>query len=137
MSGPLFMVASVGDSVQLTNPGSIDESTTAPTTAEAGYELRSDGQVWAEFGNDPDFKIEDWLLPNGSGAAYECRATLLSGTLDGGSASTGVWLALSTNRKWRCVATSGSQTASITVEIRRGTTVLAETGSFPITADSS
>jgi hypothetical protein len=56
-------------------------------------------------------------MNGGTGADYEARATLVSGTLTSGT--TGTWLALSTSRTWqRNSPVSGVLTAQITLEIR-------------------
>lgn len=59
----------------------------------------------------------EWLM-SGAASAFEVRATVTSGTVDGGSA-TGVYLNCGTTRSWeKAYAGVGSQTCTILVELR-------------------
>lgn len=63
----------------------------------------------------------DWVTPKTGtvGDAYEIRCTLHSGTLTGGSALTGTWLQLNSNRYWSVFrASPGTSVANVTIEIR-------------------
>lgn len=83
----------------------------------SSYALESDGDIIAAVVGD----VGDWITPKGKApGAYECRATLNSGSVATGT--TGSWLALTSTRTWT-VGVSGS--ANLTIEIRLGSTVLA------------
>lgn len=97
------------------------------TTVQAGaattanYQLESDGDIGRS--NPTGTAMNDggdWITPKAAaGAAYECRATLISGTLTSGT--TGSWLALSTTRTWGVNSGSppGKKVCTFTLEIRR------------------
>lgn len=97
----------------------VDHSVTTPTNAEAGYQLESDGDI-ADGQGGIFSDVGDWIVPKAAaGASWECRATIISGTFDTGTA--GTWLALSSNRTWTKARTSdvpGTNTVSFTLEIR-------------------
>lgn len=133
---PAIVAAAGGVSprVQLSNQ-TIDDVVTQPATAEAQYRVESDGEVRSiTEGNGNEF-LETWgTNPN---LAYEVRASIVSGSLSGGSDVTGAWLALSTDRRWRVLYEgSGAKTCTLTVEIRLGTTVLA-TATINLSAEST
>lgn len=93
----------------------------SPGTAFAGYKLTTAGKVQTSAGSYAD--VEDWITPTSAASgSYEARATLNSGTLTSGT--TGSWLALSSTREWTVEASVGMADASLTIEIRRGSTVL-------------
>ena len=93
-----------------------------PDDAFAGYELQDDGDIFRNLGiggGASNTDIGDWITPKINMAAYECRATLNSGTSPAGSA-VGSWLALSSGRSWNLTRTSlGTVTCNLTIEIRR------------------
>ena len=70
----------------------------------------------------------EWMInPSSAEAAnYEAMASLVSGTLSSGSASTGAWLALSVSRLWRVQQQiAGSKQTTIRIDVRRiGSTVI-------------
>jgi len=67
--------------------------------------------------------VEDWITPTSAASgAYEVKATLNSGALTTGT--TGSWLALSSTREWTVETSIGVVDANLTIEIRRGSTVL-------------
>ena len=108
-----------GDVVSLLG-GNFADVASAPDAAEAGYQLTSGGKEREGAGNPILYAdINDWVVPNGSAANYEVRATLNSGTLRVGSSATGSWLALSSTRTWsvRRLA-AGITNADLTIEIR-------------------
>lgn len=98
-------------------------------SARAGYALKTDGIAYQATTTTPAYvALEPWMA-FGTAADYETRATLLSGTSPTGSA-VGSWLALSSNVEWALLqTTSGSKSASITVDIR-----LASSGAVLATA---
>lgn len=109
-----------------------------PASSGIGYQLTNGGKEQGGTGSAGGIvysNIGDWVLPNGSAALYEVRATLNSGTLTSGT--TGTWLSLGTTRTWTVERSAvGSSSASLTIEVRLigGSTVLA-TGNVNITAD--
>lgn len=87
-------------------------SSTASLTLNSAGTYSSSGNVAAPSGT--------WLL-SGSGANFESRATVTSGTLTSGTANT--WEALSSNRSWSKTDSSSvgasPLTVTFTLEIRR------------------
>lgn len=88
-----------------------------PGAADATYSLESNGD-YLENGADAG----DWIAPKAAaGAAYEARATIVSGTLSSGT--TGSWAALSSPQGWtRNRAGVGTTTCVIDVEVRLAAT---------------
>ena len=85
-----------------------------PANATASFSLQNDGDIVTSAGDEGD-----WVTPAVAGvaAAYECFATLDSGTLTSGT--TGSWLALSSTRTWTLQQTVvGTNNAQITIQIR-------------------
>lgn len=111
----------------------------APATATAGYQLELDGDIAANGdGTGGSFvDVGDWISPKGAaGAAYECRASIVSGTLSSGT--TGSWLALSSTRTWTRTAASALNTCVFTLEIRLAASgVVLGTATITLTAESS
>jgi hypothetical protein len=84
--------------------------------ASCTYSLENDGDIVHGSGAGTD--QGDWITPKESFSNYEARATLTSGALSSGT--TGSWLNLGTPRSWVCsVPGEGSQSATLTIEIRR------------------
>lgn len=87
---------------------------TDPAFGDGSYSLESDGDIMTNTSVPAD--SGDWITPKGRApGAYEARATLNSGTLNGGT--TGSWLALTSTRSWTCANTAS---ANLTIEIRDG-----------------
>lgn len=120
---------SSGPIVSISN-GSVDASATSPSSATAYYELQSDGDTVTSDG-----AIADWLIGSVTGSDYECRATLVSGTLSTGT--TGSWLALSSPRSWTVTRSSlGSKTCTFDVEVGLvGTSTALDTARITLTAE--
>lgn len=139
MTGALMAMAGMGGPIVSLSAGTTSHTVVSPTAATAGYQLESDGDVGAR-GNGTGgayADIGDWITPKAAaGATYECRVTLVSGTLSSGT--TGTWLALSTTRTWTVAATSSVKTCTFTIEIRRASdgAVLASVNRT-VTAESS
>lgn len=90
-----------------------------PTAKTVRYTLGTDGVAYRQAVGIPNPIPSQWLNPADATEAdlYECRATLLSGSLSIGS--TGAWLALTSDRQWaRTQSSVGISTCSILVEIR-------------------
>lgn len=108
-----------------------------PTGGIAAVRFNTDGTV--DRGIDGGFiQIDadtDWIRPTAyASAAYELRCTVESGTLSSGTADT--WLAMDDNRTFSVVAGPGQfATATITIEIRLGGTVLAS-GVYTLSVDA-
>jgi hypothetical protein len=104
-------------------------------TQTATYTLESDGDVITATKGGGSVDAGDWIAPKTSAPSdYEVRATLDSGTLSTGT--TGSWLALTSNRTWTVTRIAvGSETASITVEIRKGSGATLASASITLTAE--
>lgn len=116
----------------------INVTDTNSGAAQATYALENDGDIitTTNFGGAVD--AGDWVVPkSAAGAAYEVRATIVSGTVDSGSSATGSWLALSTTRSWNVQrATTGTKAVSLTIEIRlTATGVVLDSAAVLLTAD--
>lgn len=100
---------------------------TSPADAKGGFRLGTDGKIYqarshVSSGAYVEITGLQWLDPHDAthADAYECFATLDSGTLTAGT--TGSWLALSSDRDWERERTDnalGTDTATITIQIRR------------------
>lgn len=86
-------------------------------SASAEYELSHTGDIFRIVNSMPT-DIGDWITPKVRMSDYECRATLVSGSLSSGT--TGTWLSLSQRRQWTLFRfVSGPQTTVLQIEIRR------------------
>lgn len=109
----------LGDIIALAVNGA-SHSTTAPTNATARYSLTAAGDIETTLaGNGTPADRGDWISPQINMSAYECRATLLSGTLTTGT--TGSWMNLGATRTWTRQANpgAGQLVVTFTLEIRR------------------
>ena len=100
--------------------------------SSAEFTLAADGKVYSSLNGDPDVDGGAWVAPPVAAfsALYECRATLVSGSLSSGT--TGAWLALTADKSWSVSASGGGPNlvfATFTLEIR-----LASTGVVMATA---
>lgn len=104
----------------------------------ASYQLESDGDIGRSNGTGSAIVDGgDWTVKPASGALYEVRATLVSGTLSSGT--TGSWLALSSDRAWtrQSGGPPGSQTCVFDIEIRpAGGGANIDTARITLTAES-
>jgi hypothetical protein len=110
-----FLGAS-NQSVSLSNDV-ITATSISPADATSIYQLNANGLIQG-IRNGSTATEGTWLL-GGTASAFEVRATLQSGSLDGGS--TGVWMNLGSTRNWqRNNSNNASSTTSavIFVEIR-------------------
>lgn len=97
-----------GVTVSISNT-SVSDNELYPTAAEAAIEFTSTGTI--STGGT-------WLIGSTTGSSYEARATIVSGSLSGGSDVTGSWLALSSNRTWLVSRSSfGTSTCVFDLEI--------------------
>jgi len=67
--------------------------------AEVIFSVNSNGSVFGISGGTL-VDLYNWLTPTTGSTTYFVRATLDSGSLTGGSAATGVWLPLTSDRFW-------------------------------------
>jgi hypothetical protein len=114
----------------------IDAVTISPANAVARVTYEADGDVMRTE-NAITTDIGDWVTPKVNLTTYEIRFTLNSGSLDGSSSTTGVWLALGTvDRNAGVTRTSvGTDAANVTVEIRRaGTTNVLDSATLTLSA---
>lgn len=111
-----------------------DFQATNPSSASATFQLNSSGAAQAVMAGNSCNPVAgttnytgEWLLW-GSSSSFECRATLVSGTLSSGT--TGTWLALSTTRSWNVTSSVGAgggnagKNCTILVEIRDAATLI-------------
>lgn len=109
-----------GDKIQLSG---VAVSSVGAGTQTATYTLESDGDVISATTPGGSVDEGDWIDPKASAPSdYEVKATLNSGTLNGGSSATGSWLALTSNRSWGVtqIVVGVADTGDLTIEIRRG-----------------
>lgn len=103
-----------------------------PANASAEYRLTAGGPVewqnsgtsWAAFAGESC----------GGGAGYECRASIVSGTVSSGS--TGTWLALTSTRAWtKTQSVVGTGSVTLTIEVRSAASlVVLGTATITLTA---
>lgn len=107
----------------------VEDSQTYPTPCSVWFELESDGDTETSFGF-----VDDWLVGSTTGSDWECRATILSGSLSSGT--TGSWLALSSDRRWTVSRSSlGTSSCSFTLEIGRvGTSTALKSATIQLSA---
>lgn len=104
-----------GDTISVSNTSVT--STVIGSTATAGYELTSGGDIRGTTADNTMSDIGDWIAPKTNMADYEVVATLLSGSLTG---TFGTPLSLGTTRIWQLAqASAGTSTGSMLIEIRR------------------
>lgn len=106
-------------------------------TATAAYQLKSDGTAnYSQNGGGYIF-LENWCVPGAQATNYECYVTVVAGSLSGGSAATGTWLALSSSRVWQVSQpTLGINDAIINIGIRRvGTSTILASADITLQAE--
>lgn len=106
-------------------------------SASAAYQLNLNGTTNQSINGGAYSLLENWCVPSTEAGNYECYATLVSGTLDGASAATGSWLALTSTRFWRLTrSTMGASTTIINVGIRRtGTSTILASADITLYAE--
>lgn len=94
------------------------EIVTDPLDAAAVYTLNVDGTV----DSTGEFGIPNWLSIPANAALFEARVTVIGGALSSGPAA-GTWWNLGSVRSWAVQRlTIGTNTCSLTVEIRLAST---------------
>jgi hypothetical protein len=92
--------------------------------AQSGYSLTNLGRVFWNSSVFGSMMIGDWISPvSAAPGAYEVRADLESGAVDG--SATGSWLALTSSRSWSVSEFSNINQAALNVSIRLGGDTLA------------
>ena len=105
-------------------------------TASALYELNSSGSAFESVNGGASTLLYNWCVPASQAANYEVYASLVSGSLSGGSSATDTWLALTTTRNW-LVSTVTLQYATLNVGIRRvGTTTILASADIELAAEA-
>lgn len=119
--------------------GTTQSDNVASGTATVSYYLTSGGKEQYSIHLAAAVDIGDWVVPNGSASAYECRMTMTGGTTFSSGDGAGTWLALSSTRSWTVTrSTVGTKQATAIIEIRDvATSTLRATSSIDITADRS
>ena len=106
----------VNDVISISNQNAFSSET--GVTALAQYSLDSTGNVRMTETDNGLANVETWLNNPANRGNYDCRATMISGTLTSGTV--GSWLNLASTRTWTLQrSTNGSINASFTLEIRR------------------
>jgi hypothetical protein len=123
----------VGDAISISDMSCV--AGTVGLTATAVYTLGSDGNIYGTEISNTVIDRGDWITPQTNMSSFECRATLVSGTLTSGTV--GTWLNLGSNRTWtRTRTTLGVSSTTMTVEIRRASdAVVVDSASITLTAD--
>lgn len=99
---------------------SISERRANPNSAQATYQLNTDGNVYAVRNQTGSTLLERYAADP---SAYQARVTMVAGTLTIGDA-TDTWLALTSTRQWGVSQSSvGANDAVFDVEIRRADTL--------------
>lgn len=114
------------------NSKSVSHIVPSPTDATASYQLASTRDVVISPGSTSD----DWADAALTASDFECRATIVSGSVSTGT--TGSWLGLGTSRTWTRTRTSnveGDDIVVLTVEIRDvATSTVQATATITLTA---
>jgi hypothetical protein len=102
----------------------------------AEYHLNSDGNIYIRQSSVLT-NIGPWITNAAFVGLFECRATVLSGSLTSGT--TGAWQSLSTTRSWTRGAASGTnQFCSFTLEVRNASTAaVVDSATIQLEADRS
>jgi hypothetical protein len=105
-------------------------------TASAQYQLNSSGSAFESVNGGASTLLYAWCVPASQAANYEVYASLVSGSLSGGSSATDTWLALSTTRAW-LVSTTSLLYATLNVGIRRvGTATILASADIELAAEA-
>ena len=98
-----------------------------PDTAIAGYQINSNGRVYAIQTGFFTTEIEQWATPTSVANQYEVIADLVSGTLTFGELN--VWRSLGTTREWYIEQPfNGITMSSLSFQVRKiGTTTVLDT----------
>lgn len=104
--------------------------------ATATYALSSTGDILASVSSSNVVDVGDWISPQSGMAGYAVFASRLSGVTITGTLDT--WLALSSSRSWTITrSTTGTSTATMSVQIRRISDSVVVAGPVTITFQAS
>lgn len=106
----------------------------SPNDATCWYQINSNGSVYGTNLGTPFDLLEQWVTPTSFASDYEVYATLVSGSLSGGT--TGAWLSLGTTREWYVEETGiGTSLAELSFQVRKiGTTTVLDTWTINLEA---
>jgi hypothetical protein len=98
-----------------------------PDIGIAGYQINSNGRVYAIQSGFVTTEIEQWATPTSVANQYEVIADLVSGTLTFGELN--VWRSLGTTREWYIEQPfNGITMSSLSFQVRKiGTTTILDT----------
>lgn len=104
--------------------GSFSDTTATPFNPSVSYNVLNNGTETWSSSSSGNGSIGNWITPTSlAGAAYDVRATVVSGTTPTGSA-TGSWLSLGTSQSWTLgTASVTTVTCQLTIEIRNATSL--------------
>lgn len=106
-----------------------------PSTANARLVFSNDGNVYRIVNSNPAVSIGTWGI-GVTASDYNIRYTTISGSLTTGSEAT--WENLGSSRTYGRNSSSGTQTASGTIEIQDATTLsIIDSATITLQADSS
>jgi hypothetical protein len=123
----------------ITLDNKLAQSFTVGSAATAQYRLTLGGNIETTEGSNALLDTGDWISPKTNMALYSARATLVSGTVSGGS-GLGAWLNLAVDRFWTLTSpgVSGQLDGVFTLEIRLDSTgVVQDTASINLRCERS
>ncbi len=124
MTALLMALCSAGGARVRVTGGSFSDTTATPFNPSVNYNVLNTGvESWSSTSSGSG-TLGNWVTPTSlAGAAYEVRATVVSGTTPTGSA-TGSWLSLGTSQSWALgTALVTTVTCQLTIEIRNATSL--------------
>jgi len=118
--------------VDISDGGAVDDTTSAPDTAQAGINFEADGDIESFTSAAGDVDVGDWVTPKAvAPGAYEIMAHQNSGDAVSGTLDT--WLSFPQTWVTPEQLLPGSKTASLTISIRRYG-VLLSSGTWDLSA---
>ena len=128
------MVMGVGGVRVRVTGGSFTDTAATPFNPSIQYALSNAGVESYAGANLGGATVGNWITPtSAAGAAYEVRATLVSGSSPGGL---NTWLSLGSAQSWTLsTASVGTVTCQLTIEIRSASSLaVVATGTVTLTA---
>lgn len=111
----------------------LNELQFSPNDATCVYRVSLDGYVYGtDFGVIQ--QLQQWITPTSQASNYEVYATLIAGSLSGGTLNT--WLPVTSILEWYTQVTSlGTQEATLSFQVRKtGTSTVLDTWAITLTA---
>lgn len=133
-SGGTARLTFVGEpTISLDATYTADDSVSSPASATCSFRLTNAGLIQS-LNTGGTTELGAWISDTSLAGNYEVRATLVSGTLSGGTV--GSYEVLSSTRTWFVTRSgSGSKECTFTVEIRKtGTGTVLDSSNVTITA---